>query len=442
MSLDLRNFVQININYNLAKTSYVEKGIVTLITIDSAYSKNPFEKEGPQKNGIFYSLSDYTTAKENKSITSTVLDAYVESFFANKGKGLQIIGGYSTGEEKDFILSVLEKLDYRFIIIVSDVNEAILRAVAESQSSTTIAKNPLNGETTVSTFSGLNEKMFISSTLDHSGKFYNSISGDSAPTFVAGKYYEMDSDTNQYEVLQTIPDDWDSNYMDYFEVAECNLNNYIIKVGTKGIEMLAAAYLSRINVDDSSTVNDYAFTIETLKKENAFDFLGSLISENNVGVQLIESHFNFNTILVNAIRNYPGDTVSGADLTNYYVRILVTQDLTESIMNLLSSKIKFNQAGVNRLDNVISQELSRYVNNGYLNTDYIWTEDDLYYSFNNRDYLVCSRNTPLLKGYKCVILPLTALNAEQKESHVLPPVYILLADQTGIRRILINGDVF
>ena len=56
--------------------------------------------------------------------------------------------------------------------------------------------------------------------------------------------------------------------------------------------------------------------------------------------------------------------------------------------------------------------------------------------------MICAKNTPLVKGYKCVILPLTSLNNAQREAHVLPPVYLLLADQTGIRVIVINGDVF
>ena len=129
-------------------------------------------------------------------------------------------------------------------------------------------------------------------------------------------------------------------------------------------------------------------------------------------------------------------------MVNYYVRILLIQDLTEAIMNLLSSKIKFNQEGVNRLNNAISQQMATYINNGYLNTDFIWTEEDLYYSFNGEDYLICSRNTPLVKGYRSVILPLTSLTAAQREAHVLPPVYILLADQTGIRQVVIEGDVY
>ena len=114
----------------------------------------------------------------------------------------------------------------------------------------------------------------------------------------------------------------------------------------------------------------------------------------------------------------------------------------QTIMNLLASKIRFDQTGINRLSNAISQAMNAYITNGYLNTDYIWTGDDLYYSYNGQDYLICSRNTPLVKGYKCVILPLDSLTAAQREAHALPPVYMLFADQTGARAVVVNGDIY
>lgn len=439
MSLDLRNFVNININYNKINVSSVERGIVTLITKNPTYSNDPYEKS------IFYSVDEYNAAKKASGIVDTSLDVYVKSFFGNKGKALRIIGGYTSGSVSDFIISVLNnRLDYKHVIIVSDADEQDLRLAASSTASTTLAPNALFPEdNTVPTFSGFNEKMFISSTTDRSDKLFNSVL--TSTSYIVNTYFEFNEGTGQYELLTgSEPADWatpkeaGSSYNNYFQVATPNLQNYVVKVGEKGIEMLAAAYLSKVRISDASTIQDYAFTIEDV---NSY-FSNSIVEENNEGVNLIRGNKNFDSELVNAIRNYPGDTIHGEDMMNYYIKILITQDLTEAIMNLLSSKIRFNQSGINRLNNAISQQMNVYVSNGYLNTDYIWTGDDLYYSFNGVDYLICSRNTPLVKGYKCVILPLTSLTSAQKEGHVLPPVYILLADQTGIRVVVINGDVY
>lgn len=434
MGLDLRNFININIKYNSTNVSSAARGIVTLITIDtSGYESDPMKHAGPNGDGILYSIADYNAAKPDGN---TVLDKWVKSFFNNGGKALQIIGGYDGGNIDKFLLGVLSKLDYRFVIIVSDVDEQILRRVAGTSSTTNTIDNPITGENTVSTFTGLNEKYFISSTSDLSGKLYDSVKGSEAPAWTAETYYALD-EHGQYVLTTEAPQDWSTTYTNYYVVANTDLQNYVIKVGEKGIEMLAAAYLSKVRITDSSTIQDYAFTIENLD-----EFQNSEIEENNVGVKLVKGNMNFDSRINNAIRNYPGDTIHGDDMMNYYVRILLTQDLTESIMNLLASKIRFNQTGINRLNNAISQEMNTYISNGYLNTEYIWTEDDLYYEYNGQRYLICSRNTPLVKGYKCIILPLTSLTPAQRESHVLPPVYLLLADQTGIRMVVISGDVY
>ena len=411
MSLDLRNFVQVNINYHSSRVSSVERGIVTLITTSADYVSNPFAGK------IFWSYSDYEEAKATASpvITSTDLDPYVASFFSNKGKGLQIIGGYnSAGTQtlQEFLLAKIKELDYRFVIITSDADYDDLLAVAKMSATTNTVYNAITDKSTVSTFDGINEKFFISST-----------------------------DTNTPESLSISDGD--------------RLSNFVLKYGRKGIEMLPAAYLSSINFRAQNGISDYNFTIETLKGVN-FDFQsakdgstitedptdGSLISDNDTGVHLMDEFVNFDTILVNNIRNLSGDTLKGEEVVNYYTKIILTQTLTERILTLLVSKLKYNQTSINRVMNAITQELNNYVTNGYLQPGYIWTKDPLNYNYNGVDYQVCARNEVLQKGYKSIILPITALTEEERNEHVFPPVYVLLADQRAIRMIVITGDIY
>jgi len=402
MSLDLRNFIQVNIDYHTASVSAVDSGIVTLITKSTIYSGNPY------KGKIFYSEDQYTRAHESDPdasvVADTSLDIYVKSFFANKGKALQIIGGYNgdgtAASIQTFIKGVLAGLSYKFVIITSDCAITDLEVVAQDNSTTKTVLNPLTGETTVSTFSGINEKFFISSS-------------------------------NDVEFTSGLPE---------------TVQNFVVKIGKKGCEMLTAAFLSQVRITDGSTISDYNFTIENVKPFLDIAPIGDtdpiIVTDNDTGVDLIENNFNFDTNLVNAVRNIGGNTTSGADLMNYYIKILLTQSVTEKVLNVLVSKIKLNQSGINRVQNSIQVEMNKYIDNGYLNTEFIWTEEDLYYTFNGISYRICSRNEPLVKGYKCVILPISSLTLEQKEAHTFPPVYLLLADQTGIRSILIKGDVY
>lgn len=400
MSLDLRNFIQVNINYHTSAVSAVDSGVVTLITKNSVYSADPY------KGQIFYSKSQYDKAHAGAGqaiAADTSLDKYVQSFFHNHGKALQIIGGYS-GAEVDadiatWIKTIVKALNYKYVIIVSDCSIAALELVAQDESETTTILNPLTSEDAVPSLAGLNEKIYISS-----------------------------SNNVQYET--SLPEE---------------IQNFIIKIGQKGCEMLAAAFLSQVRIDNGNTISDYNFTIENVNdfsNEGVSPADPIIVDDNDTAVTLIDANFNFDSTLVNAVRNIGGNTVHGADIMNYYVRILLTQSLTEKILNVLVSKIKLNQSGINRVQNAIQIEMNKYINNGYLNPEFIWTEDDLYFNWNNQSYLICSRNEPLVKGYKSVILPVSALSYEQKEAHAFPPVFLLLADQSGVRFILINGDVY
>lgn len=433
MSLDLRNFVIVNINYNTANVSRVTRGIVTLIATANAYSTDPY------KGLVFYSLAEYKKAKTDKGVVDTSLDAYVEAFFGNRGKALQILADNTTNpvpSAEDKIAHVLARLDYNHVIVTSDLGESQFRKAIALAAATTQVANPLSGGT-VDTYSGLNEKMFIASTADDSGNLFDALT--EAETWAANTFYSKDPTKEKYELLTTQPQDWATNYSSYYKVAgNLTMQNYVVKEGAKGIEMLAAAYLSRVDVTNPSTMQDYAFTIENVTQF----FSSSIISDNAIGVRLINANINFDSQLVNATRNFPGNTIHGEDMMNYYIKILITQDLSESIMSLLSSKIRFNQAGLNRVDNAISKTLGVYASDGYLDTEFIWTDEDLHYSYNGNDYVVCARNTPLVKGYKALILPLSSLTSEQREAHAMPPVYVLLADQVGIRAIVINGDVY
>ena len=382
MSVDLRNFIQINLKYFQAKPLNRTRDTAVLISTDPNIVVNDT-----------YTYYDaYKTAVGNV----TTLDKYVDCFFKNGGIKLHIIGGCTTDVEEDVIDWIYDQvvaLPYTEIVITSDCSEEVMREVQKKSTAVNLIPNAITNTSTTTELSGYKEKMYITSTNDSS---------------------------------LVIP-----------EEEAATLTNYIIKYGEKGIEMAAAAYLTQVNISNSKTIADYCYTIE-----NVSMFTNSVVDDNDLVVSLANKHFNVNTTLVNATRNIMGDTISGLDMMNYYIHIILTQTLTERIMTVLASKIKYDKSGVNKVINAMIQELDIYKNNGYLSIDDIWTEEDLYYTFNNVDYLVCKRNTPLTTGYKVTILPLSSLTTEQKQAHVFPPIYVLISDSISIRQIVISGDIY
>lgn len=211
-----------------------------------------------------------------------------------------------------------------------------------------------------------------------------------------------------------------------------SVKNFVVKRSSvQGAEMTIAAYLSKINVYGVDTVYDYAFTQEVLTAEDLTDSQFATVIANNMNVDIY---------LANSVRNCGGNCKDGADITNVYVRIILHQTLTDVLIQLLAQKIK-NTSGISKIYAVISQELERYLTAGYLTTDKVWTDKDLTVTYNGASYTIIEQGTALTNGYVIRVLPFSSLTDADKAAHKAPPVYVIIADQYGIRQITINGEV-
>lgn len=198
-----------------------------------------------------------------------------------------------------------------------------------------------------------------------------------------------------------------------------------------GAEMTIAAYLSGIDVYGVSTVNDYMYTAESIDEEVLTDELYETLVLNNM---------NVDTYFAGNVRNLGGNLKNGADLTNSYVRIILHQTLTDRLLELLVTKIK-NVDGVGKIYATISKELENYRTCGYLSTDKIWTDQTMTVTVNGKQYTIIEEGAPLTDGYVVQVLPMSALTDADKAARKAPPIYVIIADQYGIRAITVNGEI-
>ena len=192
-----------------------------------------------------------------------------------------------------------------------------------------------------------------------------------------------------------------------------------------------AAYLSGIDVYGVSTVNDYMYTAESIDEEVLTDELYETLSLNNI---------NVDTYFAGNVRDLGGNLKNGADLTNSYVRIILHQTLTDRLLELLVTKIK-NVDGVGKIYATISKELENYRSCGYLSTDKVWTDKTITVTANGKQYTIIEEGTPLTNGYFVQILPMSALTENDRAARKAPPIYVIIADQYGIRAITVNGEI-
>ena len=321
---------------------------------------------------------------------------------------------------------------------------------SEGSSGTTIVINNLNDVTTKLT-EMTNTAKFATVFVEHGGTNLKVICGKATLTKadIAGldisdvvvAYYSTTGTTTLIAAAKAYEADssvYGANEKIFVSAGTANasadtfkgITNFAYKYSTvTGAEMTMAAYLSKIDVYSIDSVKDYAFT-----KENITAVDDSTYDQSTM------KNFNVDLKLANAVRNIGGNCTDGSDLVNSYVRIVLHQTLTEKLVDLLTQKLR-GTAGVSKIYSTISKELQNYLTCGYLTTDKIWTDDSYKVTIGEQTYVIIEKGTALQNGYLIKILPMSSLTDAQKAKHSTPNIYIVIADQYGIRFITINGEV-
>lgn len=377
-NIDLTRFVDINIKHHSKSEVVSIRDTAVLLSTETLLES--------VTDNIFSSLEEWEEfVNDNELNVSSSggayrTDAYLRVFFANGGNKVRVISQVT--DNKAAIKVELSKLPNEQIVVASTGEETVLREVAEELSS---SDKPLS------------YKLLIS---------------------------KLGYTSENIPELSTIP------------------SRYFIKLSnTLGSEMTFAAYLSNIDIYGINTVQDYAFT----KENGYYDHEGNKVEivepqDDEVLGAALDRHFNIIMNVAQADRNLGGDLVDGKDATNEFILIVLQQTLTDRLMNLLAEKIK-NSSGLASIYSIMDQELAKYLRNGYLTTDKIWSDNDLNITYNGKSYNIISKGDALQLGYKIKILPYISLTDEDKAQRKTPPIYVILSDSYGIRKIKITGEI-
>lgn len=191
------------------------------------------------------------------------------------------------------------------------------------------------------------------------------------------------------------------------------------------------AYYTKIVKNSSIDTSDLSFT------RTSFTNAVTLTEPTDANAKaMITNNINFIATIAGVPMIIGGSDETGEnDITNLFMQIVLQQTLTNALMKLLSSKIKLNTAGITSVKNAVGVELDKYVNYGYISTDKLWTEDDLYLD----GELIAAKGSPLARGYVIHVSPITQENIE---NHQIPTIYVLYGDSVGVRKIVVQGEVF
>lgn len=371
--INLKRFVDIDLKRNVSSTISSIRDTVALFTDEGTANTTL----------VVSSKEDYDNNKSKIGITTnnTMLEKYVKEYFNEGGIKLHIYAKSII----DFTGATLKT----FIEENVPINELVIGLSINTESHTTleVAKDLA---TSLKDAYGINQKIIVTST-------------------------KKDTD------LSSLTE------------SDKNLPNLAIKYSSiEGAEMSIAAYLSKMKIYGTDTVQDYAFTEENITPEKNNDTLLGTILDANANVDMN---------LANATRNLGGNLINGTDLVNQYMSIVLQQTVTDRLISLLTQKIKGN-TGISAIYTTIAAELSKYVTNGYLTTDRTYKADNKYCTDSlGRQYTLIEQNTPLNLGYQIIVLPYSSLTDDEIKAHKCPYIYIFLAESYGIREITIEGEI-
>lgn len=190
--------------------------------------------------------------------------------------------------------------------------------------------------------------------------------------------------------------------------------------------MSILAYLSRIDLDNPATIADYCFTRETAVP----------VVDNTEDLEWSEIGKTMNVVLDifgGIATNFGGNTGGGTDLVEEYMLITIAQDILRTELQLLTTKLKFENAST-KVHSALIRTLDLYSNIGFL-TQGNYLGEDIIVNKNGVNYLVVSKGEIITGGYLINILPMSSRTPTEIANKSLPEVHFVFNTSKGIRHI-------
>lgn len=376
MAVKLTNFVRLVINHHFQLRTSGDYTTAALIHY------NPTQSD-PTMNIVLSDVPSFT----DDTLYLKGIQTYITKFFDNGGRNLHII----SINDLTLASAQLETLPMEELVVgfVNDTSDGVTPATEEDFRAIALAWNTANQNEKIY------QKIFVAELPYSNG--VNDITG--------------------------------------YATNGADIENYAIKYGANGIGAAVLAYYTALEINSTDSARDYSFTTENYSASSEDHFV---FDDNAIVEAVMANNLNADTKLVGKVKVVGGNDTAGYDLTNQYMLLVLHQAVTKAVMQVITSKVKYNETGLALVYNAIVNELERFVSNGYLTTNKAWNYPDLYYN----SYKIITNGTALVNGYKVTILPFESLTDEQRAAHQLPNIYILIADSYSIRKVVIEGEVF
>ena len=220
------------------------------------------------------------------------------------------------------------------------------------------------------------------------------------------------------------------------KLAKIKNNNIFVKlvgdkVGTDDA-LSFLAFTTQIRLDGFNTIEDYCYT-----DENGLEIIDS---KGHYDTWITK--YNFVDKVGNKVLNFGGNLYNGTSIDSDFGVTCIENDIAYALLDIVTSKIRITPTAQTRVVTAINTVLNRYINNGLILSNSVYSGEDMFIKYNEKTYSIIHKGTTLLNGYYVFTVPVSAISVEDKQNKKFTPIIVVIMTSAGARTISVSGYAY
>lgn len=192
------------------------------------------------------------------------------------------------------------------------------------------------------------------------------------------------------------------------------------------------AFTTQIRLDGFNTIEDYCYT-----DENGLEVIDSK-SDYDTWI----TKYNFVDKVGNKVLNFGGNLYNGTSIDSDFGVTCIENDIAYVLLDIVTSKIRITPTAQTRVVTAINTVLNRYINNGLILSNSVYSGEDMFIKYNEKTYSIIHKGTTLLNGYYVFTVPVSAISVEDKQNKKFTPIIVVIMTSAGARTISVSGYAY
>lgn len=220
------------------------------------------------------------------------------------------------------------------------------------------------------------------------------------------------------------------------KLAAVKNNNIFVKLVDTTVETDDAlsflAFTTQIRLDGFNTIEDYCYTDEN----------GLTVLDSKDHYDTWITKYNFVDKVGNKVLNFGGNLYNGTSIDSDFGVTCIENDIAYALLDIVTSKIRITPTAQTRVVTAINTVLNRYINNGLILSNSVYSGEDMFIKYNEKTYSIIHKGTTLLNGYYVFTVPVSAISVEDKQNKKFTPIIVVIMTSAGARTISVTGYAY